>query len=40
MSCPTDTLTEASVLEDELVNRGEIQNGQQYWKALDKFSAI
>ena len=33
----TDTLTEASNLIDELYKRGEIQNKQQYRKALNKF---
>ena len=32
-----DTLTEASNLIDELYKRGEIQNEQQYKKALNKF---
>ena len=34
----SDTLTEASNLIDELYNRGEIQNKQQYRNALNKFS--
>ena len=33
----TDTLTEASNLIDELYKRGEIENEQQYRKALDNF---
>ena len=33
----TDTLTEANNLTDDLYNRGEIQNEQQYRNALDKF---
>ena len=37
LSGPTDTLTEASALIDELYKRGEIQNKQQYRNALDKF---
>ena len=37
LSGHTDTLTEASNLIDELYNRGEIQNKQQYQNALDKF---
>ena len=35
----SDTLTEASSLNDELYNRGEIQNNQQYRNALNKFSS-
>ena len=38
LSGPTDTLTEASNLMDELYKRGEIQNEQQYRNALNKFS--
>ena len=38
LSSRTDTLTEASNLIDELHERGEIQNKQQYRNALDKFS--
>ena len=34
----TETLTEASNLLDELYQKGEIQNKQQYRNALDKFS--
>ena len=37
LSGHTDTLTEASNLLDERHNRGEIENGQQYRNALDKF---
>ena len=37
LSGHTDTLTEASNLIDELYNRGEIQNKQQYRNALNKF---
>ena len=37
LSGHTDTLTEASNLIDELYNRGEIQNKQQYQNALNKF---
>ena len=37
LSGHTDTLTEASNLIDELYKRGEIQNKQQYCKALDNF---
>ena len=37
LSGHTDTLTEASNLIDELYKRGEIQNKQQYQKALNKF---
>ena len=33
----SDTLTEASNLYDELYKRGEIENEQQYRKALNKF---
>ena len=36
LSGHTDTLTEASNLIDELYNRGEIQNKQQYRNALNK----
>ena len=36
----SDTLAEASNLIDELYKRGEIQNEQQYRKALNKFSTI
>ena len=38
LSGHTDTLTEASILIDELYKRGEIQTKQQYRNALDKFS--
>ena len=38
LSGHTNTLTEASILIDELYKRGEIQNKQQYRKALNKFS--
>ena len=38
LSCPSDTLTEASNLIDELYKRGEIQSKQQYRNALHKFS--
>ena len=38
LSGHTDTLTEASKLIDDLYQRGEIQNKQQYRNALDKFS--
>ena len=38
LSGHTDTLTEASNLNDELYKRGEIQNKQQYRNALNKFS--
>ena len=37
LSGHTDTLTEASNLIDELYNRGEIQNKQQYRNAFNKF---
>ena len=37
LSGHTNTLTEASNLLDELYKRGEIQNKQQYRKALNKF---
>ena len=40
LSGHTDTLTAASNLIDELYKRGEIQNKQQYRKALNKFSTI
>ena len=40
LSRHTDTLTEASILIDELYKRGEIQNKQQYRNALNKFSTI
>ena len=40
LSGHTDTLTEASNLIDELYKRGEIQNGQKYRNALNKFSII
>ena len=40
LSGHTDTLAEASNLFDELFERGEIKNKQQYRKALDKFSTI
>ena len=36
----TDTLTEASILIDELYKRGEIQNKQQCRNALSKLSNI
>ena len=38
LSGPTDTLTEASNLIDELFKRGEIQNKQQYRNALNNIS--
>ena len=38
LSGPTDTLSEASNLIDELYKRGEIQTTQQYRNALNKFS--
>ena len=38
LSGHSDTLTEASNLIDELYNRGEFQNEQQYQNALNKFS--
>ena len=38
LSGHTETLTEASNLIDELYKRGEIQNKQQFRKALNKFS--
>ena len=34
----TDTLTEARNLTDEIYQRGELQNEQQYRNALNKFS--
>ena len=37
LSGPSDTLTEASNLIDELYKQGEIQNKQQYRNALNKF---
>ena len=37
LSGHADTLTEASNLIDELHQRGEIQNKQQYRNALNKF---
>ena len=37
LSGHTDTRTEASNLIDELCKRGEIENKQQYRKALNKF---
>ena len=37
LSRHTDTLTEASSLIDELFKRDDIQNGEQYRNALDKF---
>ena len=40
LSGPTDTLTEASNLIDELFKRGEIQNEQQCRNAINKFSTI
>ena len=40
LSGHTDTLTEASILIDELYKRGEIQNKQQYRNALNKFSNL
>ena len=40
LSGHTDTLTEASILIDELYRQGEIQNKQQYRNALDKFSKL
>ena len=40
LSGHTDTLTEASNLIDELYERGEIQNKQQYRNDLNKFSNI
>ena len=40
LSGHTDILTEASNLIDELYERGEIQNKQQYRNALNKFSNI
>ena len=36
----TNTLSEASNLRDEIYKRGEMQNKQQYRKALDKFSTL
>ena len=36
LSGPTNTLTKASNLTDELYNRGEIRNEQQYRKAPDE----
>ena len=38
LSGHSNTLSEASDLIDELYNRGEIQNKQQYRNALNKFS--
>ena len=38
LSGHTDTLTEVSNLIDELYKRGEIQNGQQYRNAPNKFT--
>ena len=38
LSGHTDTLTEASILIDELFKRGEIQNKQQYRNASINFS--
>ena len=38
LSGRNDTLSEASNPIDEYYKRGEIQNKQQYRKALDKFS--
>ena len=38
LSGHSDTLSEASILIDELYKRGEIQNKQQYRNALNKFS--
>ena len=35
LSSHPDTLTEASILIDELYKRGELQNEQQYRNALD-----
>ena len=40
LSGHTDTLTEASILIDELYKGGEIQNKQQYRNALNKFSSF
>ena len=40
LSGPTDTLTEASNLFDELYKLSEIQNKQQYQNALNKFQTI
>ena len=40
LSGHSDILMEASNLKDDLYKRGEIQNEQQYWNALDKFSKI
>ena len=37
LSGHTDTLTEASNLFDDLYQKGEIQNEQQYRNALNKF---
>ena len=39
LSGHTNTLTEASKLNDELYKRGEIQNKQQHRNALNKFSS-
>ena len=39
LSGHTDTLTEASNLIDELYQRGDLQNEQQYRNALNKFSS-
>ena len=38
LSRHTDTLTEASILIDDLHKGGEIENKQQYRNALDKFN--
>ena len=38
LSGHTDTLTEASILLDELYKIGDIQNKQQYRNALNRFS--
>ena len=38
LSGHTDTLTEASILIDDIYKRGEIQTKQQYRNALNKFS--
>ena len=40
LSGHTHTLTEASKLQDELYKRGEIQNGQQYLNALNKYNTF
>ena len=37
LSGPTNTITEATYLIDELYNKGEIQNEQQYRIAFHKF---